>query len=280
MTDLDVHQRVLDWLSKQGYPFELKVGQVFAEAGWFVDFTRYYEDPVTSKVREIDIFATHSAILDSDTLLVHTTIECKTSAGKPWVVMASTDWFPRWTTKVVSGMLGQCALEMYSARLFGRNSLCVLSGPTRIGHGVLRAFHETKTGDPSSAYAGIQGAVNAAVRFAERSTIDALAPPQDDKWRTIDIVLPIVVTDGLLFEYSLSSTGSPELVEVPQSCVLAAHPLRADELILVYIVSYDALPTFVKKLEQDTLILADTVGPWFDEIFDTVRKRLSGAHTR
>jgi hypothetical protein len=271
----DLRSKVLDWLSKQGHPFELQVGRVFHDAGWVVDYTKYYEDPNTSKIREIDVVAMFGVMMDGEFFSVNAVIECKTSKEKPWIVMAATDWWPQWNNHVLAGAIGQESLSMYHELVNGKTALSMLRGPSRVGHGVLRAFHDPKAGDPSSAYAGVQSAVNAAVTFADNSTKEAIAQPPGEWWRSIDIFLPLVVTDGILFDYLLDEQGTPVLEAVPSSSVLSAHPNRANDLILTYILTVDALPDVINKLEEDLKILSERLRRRSDKVIERARNRSS-----
>jgi hypothetical protein len=54
----DLRQKVRGWLDREGYPFELRVGQQLRRAGFFsVQYGRYFRDPETEKWRDIDLVA-------------------------------------------------------------------------------------------------------------------------------------------------------------------------------------------------------------------------------
>jgi hypothetical protein len=50
-------ESVLSWLRGQGYPLELRIGNVLRRRGWHVEHADWYLDPVSNALREIDIRA-------------------------------------------------------------------------------------------------------------------------------------------------------------------------------------------------------------------------------
>lgn len=85
----DLHQRVLDWLRKTGYPLELRVGRKLQAAGWQTTYSRWYRDAVSSKDRELDVEARIARRRAGVSAVFSLCIECKTSKDKPWVGLGS-----------------------------------------------------------------------------------------------------------------------------------------------------------------------------------------------
>src|SRR5688572_3796347 len=82
-----LEEKVRTWLAEHGYPLEMRVARVFRSTGIAADHHRVYEDPVTSKTREIDVVG----YLDHRELSVHLVLECKHSRDKPWVLFCSSN---------------------------------------------------------------------------------------------------------------------------------------------------------------------------------------------
>lgn len=268
-----IHERLLGWLEKQGYPLELKVGNVLGYLDWFVDYNRYYEDPVTSKTREIDLFA-YRGSFDSDlSLWINMVIECKMSREKPWIVLASESPFP--ADSLLPGILAQ---EIHNEFLRSRepsNSLEILSRPRRIGHGVVRGFSDSGTGDPTSAYSGVQTAVTAATIIADERTRTAIKLSPETSEYSFDLVVPVVVLDGLLFEYWVTSQSTPILQEVDYSFVLVPDPLQPDELVACFIVRHEYLSTFATTIIHDVCEMESVLeNPGWLKIVENTRVRI------
>jgi hypothetical protein len=61
LADHDVRVSIEDnlrtWIDSQGYPLEMRTAEVLRRAGLWWDHGRTYTDPVTGKIREIDLVA-------------------------------------------------------------------------------------------------------------------------------------------------------------------------------------------------------------------------------
>jgi hypothetical protein len=94
----DLPNRVRGWLSREGYPFELRIGRQLRQERYHdIEHGRYYRDPETEKWREIDIVATALAepyFVKGESqarppiMSVRLVVECK-HGDRPWVIMAS-----------------------------------------------------------------------------------------------------------------------------------------------------------------------------------------------
>src|SRR3989442_788755 len=84
----DLLAKVREWLTKQGYPLELRVGQAFAAAGWGVSHASFDEDPETHKQREIDLYV-YMQGHGLPAIQFMLAIECKSSPDKPWVAFSA-----------------------------------------------------------------------------------------------------------------------------------------------------------------------------------------------
>lgn len=282
MSSGDFEEKVLEWLSKQGHPFELQVGRVFNDAGWYVDHSRYYEDPVTMKVREVDLLASFLLPQSESFFTMNIVVECKSSKEKPWIVLGASKWYPQWSTHVLPGAVAQACVESYYESHKRKSVLSILTGPKQMGHGVLRAFHESKGNDPSSAYSAVQTVVNAAATFSQRSAQDLLLQVEDGELPSLELYLPVVVTDAPVFSYSLNAEGVSRLKAVGHSCMLSPHPIKADELMLVYIVNVESLSEFVTLVANDmgklSHFLDDNVEALLQRVKARTRQRVQDLH--
>src|SRR5690349_3272209 len=85
----DIQQKLLKWLRRTGYPFQLRAGKALQAAGWHVNYSRWYRDPKEDKHREVDLQALCGAVrVGESSLFLSLCIECKTSPS-PWVGLLS-----------------------------------------------------------------------------------------------------------------------------------------------------------------------------------------------
>ena len=90
----DIKAKVKEWLSKQGYPLEMKVAEIFQEVDFYVNLSSYYKDPSESTYREIDVVAMNSVCdIDNISFDVRFIVECKYSQDKPWILFQSNSDF-------------------------------------------------------------------------------------------------------------------------------------------------------------------------------------------
>ena len=89
----ELSDRLRAWLATEGYPFELRVGRAFRDAGWDVFHAHHYLDPETDKLREIDVHAAFGPYVGDEKgpgmVGIHLVCECKVSQAKPWIVFTS-----------------------------------------------------------------------------------------------------------------------------------------------------------------------------------------------
>lgn len=76
MSQLSLHDKLLAWLEKQGYPLEMRVAaQLRAQTQFHIRQGWYYTDPESMQSREIDIVATADEVMGYST--VQFLIDCK-----------------------------------------------------------------------------------------------------------------------------------------------------------------------------------------------------------
>lgn len=216
----DQHQQLLSWLEKHGYPFELEVGRAFKSHGWSVDHSSWFGDPESGKPREIDIVARLSA----STKLGHEraewllAVECKSSKDKPWIVFTTSEPDIGSLLRHSADVLSTCAIQRVPTEVFP--SLLYV-GP-RHGHGIVKAFSEGKSGDPTSAFAALRGVVSAAASIGKH--FENVWSERDSDTAFVTVVVPIIVLDGDLFEYTLEDNGNSDLSKIGVAHIFTVTP--------------------------------------------------------
>ncbi len=74
----NLEKAIRGWLSKQGYPLEMRTARSFINSGFGVRQGWQYDDPETGKPREQDVLVTHQ-IVEQNILVFQVIIECKKS---------------------------------------------------------------------------------------------------------------------------------------------------------------------------------------------------------
>lgn len=79
-------KRIKNWVLKNGYPFEMKVANLFQKKGFKITQSILYKDFDTKKYRELDVIAYYGKIINKVSFNFSFVIECKKSTDKPWLV--------------------------------------------------------------------------------------------------------------------------------------------------------------------------------------------------
>ena len=263
----DLRERVRAWLANEGYPFELRVGRAFRDAGWDVFPAHHYVDVETDKLREIDVHAAFGPYVggakDGGMVSVHLVCECKVSQGKPWVVFTSQHHHgdPGFSAHQTVGEASRRALDR--GILDTQGKLRNLIAGQRIGHAVTKVFAESRAGDPVGPFAAILSAISAATALTNEHY--STRTRQSGGW--LSVYLPIVVLSGQLFEYYLDDSGNEVLLECERAHIMA-YPRASDQSpVLVQIVTGDDFATFAAIAFKEARLLAEAIRPKAIEIW-------------
>jgi len=259
----ELSSKLRTWLANEGYPFELRVGRTLHDAHWDVSHGQHYVDPETGKLREVDVHAAFGPYV-GDTkgmgmVSVHLVCECKVSQGKPWIVFTSRqgDDELRLVSHLTPGEPASHALS--HAVLTNRGTLTTLVMGPRIGHGVTKAFVESRSADPTGPFAAVLGAMSAASALSHHHYSSLLRGKGETVW--LSIYLPLVVLLGELFEFYLDGSGNEVLAECSRAHVLAYPPSLDPNPVLVQIVTAKALPAFAAGAHTEARFAAQAILP-------------------
>jgi hypothetical protein len=225
----DLREFVLSWLATQGHPLELRVGHLLRQHNWQVDHAVWYSDPETGKSRELDVVATIGAWRGNAGINCRFAVECKQSE-KPWVVF-SAEKQPslRRADPLIANDVGQAILTT-SIRKNIEFPFELYPGD-RLGHGIVKVGSE-KSGDPTSAFAALRGAISGATSIG--TFADSFTRRLGNRLlRAVEFVIPLIVFEGVLFEYYLNSTGTAELREIDAIAVSTPAPNSTEPQVVV-----------------------------------------------
>ena len=260
----DLTQKVRGWLTRVGYPFELRVGQQLRRAGFFsVQYGRYFRDPEAEKWREIDLVATamsephfaDGAGQSSPPIVgVRLVVECK-HGDRPWVVLASKTDPPdnQFPSSFVNGRVPAALLRQAETPNISSGSqhgsglqLRAFSFGRFRGHNVVQAANLNATsrqgeeqpgGNHSArdsnagmnaAYAALRSVTSAAAAIARLSDErDQQRLTHGNPLTGVTLALPVIVCNARLFRLVLTEDGREQLDEVQE--VAIAGPPVGDE---------------------------------------------------
>jgi hypothetical protein len=244
--------RVAAWLGEQGYPLEMAVAAAFEEQGFRIIQSDYYEDPESGDQREIDVMAFRQKSTGKTIARLALMIECKASRDKPWVVFTSASIKYADRARIVqraSSRKGRHFLEAV-CDLPEVRRLALFALPTRPAYGVTQAM----TTKADVAYAACMSAGKA---VAGHAIVDAAYDERG--WRMVDVLLPIVIIDGRLFEAYLGEHGRPVVEEVQTACLAWRHALVGPPTTFITISTVEHLPALAlaARAAADTLLSLD-----------------------
>jgi hypothetical protein len=237
--------RVRSWLKTQGYPLELRVAQALRAIGVWSDHGRVYSDPITRKVREIDLMGYFDYWRPAE-FSVHLVFECKHSRDKPWVMFCTADEMMMAAGFVASMPATPSAKDalvsvadetsIQDLRLFRRPSL--------LGFRIVRAHTDNQDAAFHSVY-GVTGACVSSANEARRHGVPI-------------VYVPVVVLDAPLILCYLSEKGKDvELQEVKHGMLL--HTSAGHDRIPIHVAHVDALEQFVADIKRDSAKLHTVV---------------------
>lgn len=237
-----IETKIRKWLNEQGYPLEMVVARSFQQRGFRVIQSDFYTDPDTGESREIDVVATRSTVVEGIGVRVTFVIECKLSKDKPWVLFTSQ-----------SIQLGDRArIVQRAASKFGANLLRILSRykdyktisslyifaiPTLPAYSLTQAFTTGQDVCYKAATSVAKAAYAKATEFDNRIPSPILPS-------FAEIVLPIIVVDGKLFDCHLEENSQINATEINSGVLIWRNPLVKSPHTIIHVVSVPALAGF------------------------------------
>jgi hypothetical protein len=250
---MDIENKIVDWLNKNGYPLEMNVAKTFSQEGFHVDQSDYFYDEETSNYRELDIIASIERETDNVCYEVRFLIECKYSAEHPWVVFKNKkNEGDSYTLMVMPGdELGRKMAFYYSWHKEIRK-LPVLCNHKSIGYAAVETLKNTDKKD--NCYSALMSLSKALYFHSEKPKFTHRAGRKMSQ-----IFVPIVVIKGKLFEAYLNEKDEVEIRNVTRSSVSWNNPICGNQSSLIHIVTQDSLVKFCKIAKSSATKLLDIV---------------------
>ncbi|GIK39632.1 MAG: hypothetical protein BroJett011_34650 [Chloroflexota bacterium] len=237
-----MEEKIAKWLKQQGYPLEMSVAQHFHGAGFKVIQSDFYLDSETGTHREIDVRAERfQRISQSGYVLIMRVgcdIECKLSQEKPWILFTSNDrtieqsWIS--SENAVTSNIGDLILYDLDDEVQAvLPSFLDKNSKKRVAYGLTQAF----TGGQDVPYKAITSAFKAAVSHAtylDKYNVTILSEPRKNNIY-LNIVFPIVVVGGRLFETYLDDNGNLIIQETKAGILHWNGPLANKNNPVIYL---------------------------------------------
>lgn len=253
----ELNRKVYRWLQEGGFPLELRVANLFSGLGWTVYHADGYRDPLSGKVREIDIVAEFERAVEGEAgfrrITMKLVIECKSSPSKPWVVLASeVDEHVFWAKHAVSG-IGEWIEFQHLCQVHHFPVPYPFAPAAAVGFGVVTALTANDGNTPVSAYAALTGVRSAVEGLAGVGNFDL----KRNRLRAHRLVIwaPVVVCDTRLFLYS-RGTEEDYLKEIGHADVRLSTAERYAPF-RVSVITEGQLASLAGKLTQDLTSILD-----------------------
>lgn len=247
----DLQSQIREWLQREEYPFEMKVAQAFAKAGFTVQQSDYYDDPETGVQREVDVVARVQRYVSNGIILrILFLVECKSSLDKPWLLFCSTKRASladpgRVSQRVSSGAAVHVLLGIAEDEDVQNLALFRVRDPA--GYGLKQAFLKEKQKD--AAYAAMASIGDAARAAAKHWTKHPWEP------RIVEIIFPVIVIDGRLFKCWLDEATVLSVSEISCGTLVWRTPFEHLTIMIVDVQTAASIEEFASESFQSARTL-------------------------
>jgi hypothetical protein len=235
-----LEDRLNQWLETQGYPLEMAVAAAFQRAGYRVFQSDYYLDPESSDFRQVDVVARCQRDIEGILVRMTFAIECKLSRDKPWILFTSPQAVLAARASVAqraASSIGQTLLWKLAPRAEIQD-LPLLRLGNRCAYGMTQAF--TSGEDVSlSASMSVAKAADARAREATQAT--------GVQGYFGEIIFPVIIIDGKLFECYLNADSEQMLQEVSQGVLVWRNQMVGMPHTIIHVVTLAGLDDFIAQ---------------------------------
>jgi hypothetical protein len=247
----DPRERVIAWLNRSGFPFEMRIAAALEQAGFAVAQSVYYIDPESEDAREADILASAESVTGEAFLRFTLVVECKARRDAGWVL------FPRRGTPVdastrVRMLTAPTLASPYLSRIARRADVRALLafGPRRPAYAMAQAKPVRERGQPRSAEDeeddGKDHAYAAMMSVAKATSFLLSQVSQNDEDDEFEALWPVITTESPLYEARLTGDGNVDLESVSEGTLSWRHP-TARGVLAIDVVHASAAEEYIAK---------------------------------
>lgn len=220
---MELKDKILKDIEKTGFVTELKTVSTLIKNGWSSEHSVTYEDKDENRSREIDIVATKAEYIRElgFRLTFYLVIEVKKSE-RPWIIFTTNARFATLGWRIMNRSSNIHKLQIVEGFKEAGHYMpildvdCIKENSIReFTFRVGKAFHELEksSGDKSKIYEALMSSGKASHYLKHRFKQDSLADFDINKEVDIQIYLPIIVLDGLLYEVFTTHQGEIDTQE-------------------------------------------------------------------
>lgn len=257
----NLESKVQEWLSKQGYPLEMRIASLVRKKTEFaVRQGWHYQDPESGKSREIDIVFTKGE--PKGIAEINYVIECK-GTNKPWILFTSDDAADSYHRLSSFGIFTKSAHAAVGGEIFNfdddktneSKKVPWLWKEGRIGYAVTQAFD----GNNDVPYAATLSSIKASIWLKSHSLW------QSAKYRDYVVVFPIVVTSSPLFECYLDESGNSVLTPIEHGYLFFNQYIEDFTATCVSIVQEKYFETYLNQCLEVSDYMYKYMGPSLEQ---------------
>lgn len=232
-------KRIKKWILKNGYPFEMKVANLFQKKGFKITQSILYKDSDTNKYRELDIIAYYGKLINNVSFNFSFVIECKKSTDKPWIVFKND--------KLVNSKLDRFnPISTRNAEILFKNTKANNNHKLNIlfpdinnaGYNIVIAFRDNKDIAYSSSLSLLK-----ACSFIRDKFNDSLL-------RQCNFYIPLLVIEGELYDARLNLKEEIDFELVDSSTFMNTKIFKEEDSTTISIASSNKLNYFIDDLKN------------------------------
>jgi len=237
----DAKTTVKEYLSKNGFPFEMRVAKQFRQAGFETYQSMLYKDVESGKDREIDVAAYYVRNYSDVQFSFKVIIECK-HAKTPWILFTGENkGFSELNVHQLycSNYAGGKILEALGRHLEWRNAFVI---DKRSAYGITETSNGPIEDEGRNSYKALKTLLHA---LQHENVVEQTHPKQ------FEIFIPIIAVQGKLFECYLSDSNEEVINEIDEGQLLYKSNISPGVFPIVNVVAEQKVPALAKKIFDD-----------------------------
>lgn len=269
--DETLKKRIIADIQKTGFPSELKVAAILKKDNWTIEQNGTYLDYETNQSREIDIkaYKLFSEEKSKFYFFVHLIIEVKKIDTRPWIFFVRENISKPVLNFIGPGYSQIITDENFRNRFLPARQLMELfprNEEDAIGTAYYDAFKAVD--EPSKIYGALLSAIKGAFHEAKISEGES---KKEEKFNPEEIIylnifMPIVILDGLMFKASLNDDETVNLEETNYVPIEISHTTKPYDYHFNYYPEVMVLKYFEQFLSR--------VNKWGTKIAATASKNV------
>lgn len=252
----ELEKKVKTWILKNGYPFEMKVANLFKKSKFKVSQSVLYKDIDTNKLRELDIISYSNIEINNVWFNFTFVVECKKSTDKPWVVFKNDNLNNPQLERYKPFATRNGEILINKAKVLkNKNFELLFPNLHKSGFNLVTSLKESKDLAYSSTTSLLKACKYLTEKFNDSNSV-----------RACNIYIPLIVIEGILFESFLDIKDELILKEVDYSSILNTKVFSEGNSNVITIVSSKNLEEYIEKIKETTILFFKTYEKEIEEV--------------